>query len=78
MGKRRNTTRLLARVREESNQHNELIITSKKGNNDNFAIDKEIECPRFHDIMTLYSDFDKLCYVCEESTDFHIRGCQVY
>jgi hypothetical protein len=29
-------------------------------------IDQEIECPRCYDIMVLSSDFDKLCYCCEE------------
>ena len=35
-------------------------------NKNNLAIDLETECPRCHDIMTLCSDFDKLCYTCEE------------
>ena len=29
-------------------------------------IDREIECPRCHDIMILSSDFDKLGYLCQE------------
>jgi hypothetical protein len=29
-------------------------------------IEKEIECPRCNDIMTLTSDFDKLGYFCQE------------
>jgi hypothetical protein len=29
-------------------------------------IEKEIECPRCNDIMTLSSDFDKLGYICQE------------
>jgi cytochrome c-type biogenesis protein CcmH/NrfF len=29
-------------------------------------IDKEIECPRCHDIMILSSDFDKLGYLCHD------------
>jgi hypothetical protein len=29
-------------------------------------LEHEIECPRCHDSMTLYSDFDSLYYVCEE------------
>jgi hypothetical protein len=68
MRKRRNTTRLLTQAQEETNKHNELIITPKEGNNNHLTIDQEIECPRCHDIMALYSDFDKLCYVCEECT----------
>ena len=66
MLKRRNWTRLLAQTQDESNKHDEPIITLR--NNNNLAIDQEIECPRCRDIMMLYSDFDKLCYVCEECT----------
>jgi Zn finger protein HypA/HybF involved in hydrogenase expression len=29
-------------------------------------VEHEIECPRCHDIMMLSSQFDKLCYLCEE------------
>ena len=29
-------------------------------------IEREIECPRCNDIMTLTSDFDTLGYVCQE------------
>ena len=29
-------------------------------------IDREIECPRCHDVMALSSDFDKLLYFCQE------------
>jgi hypothetical protein len=68
MSKRRNSNRLLAQAQEETNTDNGLIITSKEENNNNLTIDQEIECPRCHDIMTLYSDFDKLCYLCEECT----------
>jgi hypothetical protein len=28
-------------------------------------LQQEIECPRFSDIMTLSSDFDKLLYFCQ-------------
>ena len=30
------------------------------------AIEQEIECPRCHDVMTLHSKFDRLGYYCEE------------
>ncbi len=33
------------------------------------SIENEIECPRCHDSMTLYSDFDRLFYTCD-SCDF--------
>jgi hypothetical protein len=70
MRKRINRARLLTQAQEEPNNHNGLIIESKEGNNNNnnLAIDQEIECPRCHDIMTLCSDLDRLCYVCEECT----------
>ena len=29
-------------------------------------LQQEMECPRCSDIMTLYSDFDKLLYFCQE------------
>ncbi|MDP8888687.1 MAG: hypothetical protein M3M89_03565 [Thermoproteota archaeon] len=29
-------------------------------------LEQEIECPRCHDSMMLYSDFDSLHYVCQE------------
>ena len=29
-------------------------------------IEQEIECPRCYDIMALSSDFDRLCYLCQE------------
>jgi uncharacterized protein (DUF983 family) len=29
-------------------------------------LDNEIECPRCHDVMTLFSGFDFLYYQCEE------------
>jgi hypothetical protein len=29
-------------------------------------VEQEIECPRCSDIMTLFSDFDKLGYICQE------------
>lgn len=29
-------------------------------------IEQEIECPRCSDMMALSSDFDRLCYFCQE------------
>jgi len=29
-------------------------------------MEEEIECPRCYDIMALSSDFDRLCYHCQE------------
>jgi len=33
---------------------------------DKIELEHEIECPRCHDIMTLYSGFDSLYYSCGE------------
>jgi uncharacterized protein (DUF983 family) len=41
------------------------IIRSMEGT-DNLSIAHEIECPRCHDTMILHSEFNKLCYFCEE------------
>jgi hypothetical protein len=30
------------------------------------SIEQEIECTRYHDVMTLHSEFDRLGYLCEE------------
>jgi hypothetical protein len=29
-------------------------------------VEQEIECPRCYDIMALSSNFDRLCYLCQE------------
>jgi hypothetical protein len=29
-------------------------------------LEQEIECPRYYDMMSLSSDFDSLCYHCQE------------
>jgi hypothetical protein len=29
-------------------------------------MEQEIECPRCYDIMALSSNFDRLCYLCQE------------
>lgn len=36
------------------------------------SIEQQIECPRCHDVMTLYSEFDSLGYLCEEC-DFSLH-----
>ena len=35
------------------------------------GLEHEIECPRCNDIMNLSSDFDRLCYFCEECNFFY-------
>ena len=37
---------------------------------ENNELEHEIECPRCNDIMNLSSDFDRLCYFCEECNFF--------
>jgi hypothetical protein len=56
-------SRLHTQAQEKTNKEDGLIVTSK---NNKLGIGQEIECPRCHNIMTLCSDFDKLCYICEE------------
>ena len=41
-------------------------LATKPGMNNNLEIEQELECPRCHDTMALCSDFDRLCYLCEE------------
>ena len=53
-------------VQKEKTNKDDIVITSKEVDKNKFAIDLETECPRCHDIMTLCSNFGKLCYTCEE------------
>jgi hypothetical protein len=62
MSKSRSKSKLLTEVEEKPTQH----IMEKKEESNNLAADQDIECPRSHDITTLYSDFDRICYLCEE------------
>jgi len=39
--------------------------TKQKEKNNNLEIEQEIECPCCRDIMTLYSKFDRIGYLCE-------------
>jgi hypothetical protein len=66
MRKRSDKTRLIAKVEDGPKPQNEPVIESKGENNNNIVVDHEIECPRCHDMMTLCSNFDKLCYACQE------------
>jgi late competence protein required for DNA uptake (superfamily II DNA/RNA helicase) len=40
--------------------------TANVNDNKKIEIENEIECPRCHDIMTLSSEFNRLCYFCDE------------
>jgi hypothetical protein len=60
MSKSRSKSKLLTEVEEKPTQH----IIEKKGESNNLAVDQE--CPCSLDITTLYSDFDRICYLCEE------------
>jgi len=64
MSKSRNSDRLLAELQQEKNNDDGLIITSKEENNNNLIMDQEIECPRCHNIMTLYSSTSTSCVMC--------------
>ena len=68
MAKSRSRSKLLTEVqKEEISQPSDAItqIEEEKYKN-NLGVEHEIECPRCHDIMTLYSDFDRISYLCEE------------
>ncbi len=60
MSKSRSKSKLLTEVEEKPTQH----IIEKKEESNNLAVDQE--CPCSLDIMTLYSDFARICYLCEE------------
>lgn len=47
----------------------ESIILLKE-NTDNLSITLDMECPRCHDTMILCSEFNRLCYLCEEYAVF--------
>ena len=73
MSKGKNRSKLLAEVQKEPSQRSEYITQTKdEKKNNNLDIEQKIECPRCHDIMTLSSQFDRLCYLCEEC-DFHLN-----
>ena len=58
---------MLIEVLKKPVQRSEYIPQTKEDKkNDNLEVEQEIECPRCHDIMTLSSQFDRLCYHCEE------------
>ena len=63
----------MTEVQKEPSQRLEYIEqTKEKKKNNSLEIEHDIECPRCHDMMTLCSDFDRLCYLCEEC-DFHLN-----
>jgi hypothetical protein len=53
----------------EQDSENKIKDSAK---NEYLSIDKEIECPRCHGIMTLHHEFDLPGYFCEEC-DFVLR-----
>lgn len=63
----RSRSKLLTEVQKELSEPSESIkqIKEEKSNN-NLEVEHEIECPRCRDVMILLSDFDRLCYRCEE------------
>jgi len=73
MSKGKNRSKLLAEVQKEPSQYSEYVSqTKEEKKNNNLDLEQEIECPRCHNIMTLSSQFDRLCYLCEEC-DFHLN-----
>jgi hypothetical protein len=63
MAKIRSRSKLLTEVQKEDISQPSDTITQLKEEN-NLAVEHEIECPRCLDIMTLQSEFDRLGYVC--------------
>ena len=73
MSKGKNRSKLLAEVQKEPSQYSEYVSqTKEEKKNNNLDLEQEIECPRCHNIMTLSSQFDRLCYLCEEC-DFRLN-----
>jgi hypothetical protein len=72
MSKGRKGNKLLVEVQNQPNQYSCTSSTKAEKKNSNLDIEQEIECPRCHDIMTLSSQFDRLCYLCEEC-DFRLN-----
>ena len=73
MSKGRKGSKLFAEVQKEPSQYSEYVSqTKEEKKNNKLEIEHEIECPRCHDIMTLSSQFDRLCYLCEEC-DFRLN-----
>jgi late competence protein required for DNA uptake (superfamily II DNA/RNA helicase) len=52
-------------VAEENVMSDHMTAEEKQKNSIQF-LEHEIECPRCHDSMILYSDFDNLYYSCDE------------
>jgi len=54
------------RQRQVNPLQNENDTEDKEGKMIQDNMEQEIECPRCYDIMALSSDFDRLCYLCQE------------
>lgn len=73
MSKGRSRRKLLTEVQKEPSRLLGYIRqTNEEKKNNNLDIEQEIECPRCHNIMMLSSEFDRLCYLCDEC-DFHLN-----
>ena len=57
--------------------HDELIFQKHQQTEKGLTIpdmELEIECPRCYNTMELSSDFDKLCYFCQECNVFRLKN----
>ena len=61
-----NKNRLTMTVESNSKSMQYLFDIQPKGVLFLDNLENEIECPRCHDLMTLFSDFDFLYYKCQE------------
>jgi Zn finger protein HypA/HybF involved in hydrogenase expression len=65
------TGRVLSFVIEPTLEAENVIAESTTAKEEKVQfLEHEIECPRCHDSMLLYSEFDNLYYVCEECDFF--------
>ena len=54
-------------LQQQQQQVNPLPYEKEEQENQMFKdIEQEIECPRCNDMIALSSDFDRLCYFCQE------------
>jgi len=54
---------------QEAKENEDKQIEEQKDGKIMHELEYEIECPRCYDVMTLSSQFESLCYICD-SCDF--------
>jgi cytochrome c-type biogenesis protein CcmH/NrfF len=51
---------------QQQQQDNPLLYEEEEQHKMFKDVEQEIECPRCSDMMALSSDFDRICYFCQE------------